>query len=129
MSDTKENSKKTKDQKKNKLRFGWYDTIDDLDVSRKLIEKVLEFGKERKLEFIEGPVGFSNMDKAGLLIEGYNELNTMITWYHFPYQKEHLNKLGFSKLAEWVEYKIKIFKHFLPLKLKYYNIITNDTDT
>ena len=98
-----------KDQKKNKLRFGWYDTIDDLDVSKKLIEKVLEFGKERKLEFIEGPVGFSNMDKAGLLTYGYDELNTMITWYHYPYQKEHLVKLGLKQLAEWVEYKIKIF--------------------
>jgi GNAT superfamily N-acetyltransferase len=97
------------EQKKNKLRFGWYDTIDDLDVSKALMEKVLEFGKSRKLEFVDGPVGFSNMDKAGLLIEGYDELNTMITWYHYPYQKEHLNKLGFSKLAEWVEYKIKIF--------------------
>ena len=97
------------EQKKNKLRFGWYDTIDDINVSKALMDKVLEFGKSRKLEFVDGPVGFSNMDKAGLLIEGYNELNTMITWYHYPYQKEHLNKLGFSKLAEWVEYKIKIF--------------------
>ena len=61
------------------------------------------------MEFVDGPVGFSNMDKAGLLIEGYEELNTMITWYHYPYQKEHLKKLGFTKLAEWVEYKIKIF--------------------
>ena len=97
------------EQKKNKLRFGWYDTIDDLEVSKKLLESVIEFGKKRKLEFVDGPVGFSNMDKAGLLIEGYEELNTMITWYHYPYQKEHLKKLGFNKLAEWVEYKIKIF--------------------
>ena len=97
------------EQKKNKLRFGWYDTIDDINVSKVLMDKVLEFGKSRKLEFVDGPVGFSNMDKAGLLIEGYDELNTMITWYHYSYQKEHLNKLGFSKLAEWVEYKIKIF--------------------
>ena len=97
------------EQKKNKLRFGWYDTIDNIEVSKKLIEKVINFGKKRKLDFIDGPVGFSNMDKAGLLIDGYDELNTMITWYHYPYQKEHLKKLGFSKLAEWVEYKIKIF--------------------
>ena len=97
------------EQKKNKLRFGWYDTIDDVDVSKKLLEQVIDFGKKRKLDFIDGPVGFSNMDKAGLLIEGYEELNTMITWYHYPYQKKHLQQLGFSKLAEWVEYKIKIF--------------------
>ena len=97
------------EQKKNKLRFGWYDTIDDVEVSKLLIEKVIDFGKKRKLDFIDGPVGFSNMDKAGLLIHGYEELNTMITWYHFPYQKNHLKELGFEQLAEWVEYKIKIF--------------------
>ena len=67
-----------KEQKKNKLRFGWYDVIDDFEVSKKLIESVIEFGKKRKLSFMEGPVGFSNMDKAGLLTFGYDQLNTMI---------------------------------------------------
>ena len=115
------------EQKKNKLRFGWYDTIDDVNVSKALMEKVLEFGKSRKLEFVDGPVGFSNMDKAGLLIEGYDELNTMITWYHYPYQKEHLNKLGFSKLAEWVEYKIKIFSaEEAPEKVKKFSKIIQE---
>ena len=115
------------EQKKNKLRFGWYDTIDDVNVSKALMDKVLEFGKSRKLEFVDGPVGFSNMDKAGLLIEGYNELNTMITWYHYPYQKEHLNKLGFSKLAEWVEYKIKIFSaEEAPEKVKKFSKIIQE---
>ena len=115
------------EQKKNKLRFGWYDTIDDINVSKALMDKVLEFGKSRKLEFVDGPVGFSNMDKAGLLIEGYDELNTMITWYHYPYQKEHLNKLGFSKLAEWVEYKIKIFSaEQAPEKVKKFSKIIQE---
>ena len=115
------------EQKKNKLRFGWYDTIDDINVSKALMDKVLEFGKSRKLEFVDGPVGFSNMDKAGLLIEGYNELNTMITWYHYPYQKEHLKKLGFSKLAEWVEYKIKIFSaEEAPEKVKKFSKIIQE---
>ena len=115
------------EQKKNKLRFGWYDTIDDINVSKALMDKVLEFGKSRKLEFVDGPVGFSNMDKAGLLIEGYNELNTMITWYHYPYQKEHLKKLGFSKLAEWVEYKIKIFSaEQAPEKVKKFSKIIQE---
>ena len=115
------------EQKKNKLRFGWYDTIDDVNVSKALMDKVLEFGKSRKLEFVDGPVGFSNMDKAGLLIEGYNELNTMITWYHYPYQKQHLNKLGFSKLAEWVEYKIKIFSaEEAPEKVKKFSKIIQE---
>ena len=115
------------EQKKNKLRFGWYDTIDDINVSKALMDKVLEFGKSRKLEFVDGPVGFSNMDKAGLLIEGYDELNTMITWYHYPYQKEHLNKLGFSKLAVWVEYKIKIFSaEEAPEKVKKFSKIIQE---
>ena len=115
------------EQKKNKLRFGWYDTIDDINVSKALMDKVLEFGKNRKLEFVDGPVGFSNMDKAGLLIEGYDELNTMITWYHYPYQNEHLKKLGFSKLAEWVEYKIKIFSaEEAPEKVKKFSKIIQE---
>ena len=98
-----------KEQKKNKVRFGWYDVIDDLEVSEKLMNAVIEFGKERNLSFMEGPVGFSNMDKAGLLTYGFKELNTMITWYHNPYQKDHLEKLKMKKLAEWVEYRIQIY--------------------
>ena len=120
-----------KEQNKNKLRFGWYDVIDDFEVSKKLIDTVIKFGKERNLSFIEGPVGFSNMDKAGLLTYGFDELNTMITWYHNPYQKEHLKKLKMEKLAEWVEYRIKIFdeveapekvKKFSNLIMKRYNL-------
>tara|TARA_B100000900_G_scaffold277329_1_gene237154 strand:- start:1546 stop:2673 length:1128 start_codon:yes stop_codon:yes gene_type:complete len=98
-----------KEQNKNKVRFGWYDVVDDVEVSRKLLEEVISFGKKRDLSYVEGPVGFSNMDKAGLLTYGYDELNTMITWYHHPYQKEHLKQLKFKKQAEWVEYKIQIY--------------------
>jgi hypothetical protein len=56
--------------KKNKVRFGWYDVIDDIEVSKLLIEVVINYGKENNLNFVEGPVGFSNLDKAGLLIKG-----------------------------------------------------------
>ena len=98
-----------KEQNKNKVRFGWYDVVNDIEVSRKLLEEVISFGKKRDLSYVEGPVGFSNMDKAGLLTYGYDELNTMITWYHHPYQKEHLKRLKFKKQAEWVEYKIQIY--------------------
>jgi hypothetical protein len=120
-----------KEQSKNKVRFGWYDVINDIEVSKKLIEAVIDFGKERKLSFIEGPVGFSNMDKAGLLTHGFNELNTMITWYHNPYQKDHLERLEMKKLAEWVEYRIQIFnekeapekvKRFSDIIMKRYNL-------
>ena len=65
---------------KSKVRFGWFDFIDDIEVSKALLNKVVAIGLQHNLSYIEGPVGFSNMDKAGLLIEGFNELNTMITW-------------------------------------------------
>ena len=107
------------EQRKRKVRFGWYDVIDDLEVSKKLLDAVIDFGKKRNLLFIEGPVGFSNMDKAGLLTHGFNELNTMITWYQNSYQKDHLEKLNMKKLAEWVEYKIQIYSEKeAPLKVK-----------
>lgn len=96
--------------KKTKVRFGWYDTIDDIEVSQRLIEAVEGVAIAEGMTYIEGPMGFSNMDKAGLLIKGYEHMNTMITWYHYPYQKAHLEQLGLVKQSEWVEYKIDIYE-------------------
>ena len=110
-----------KEQATTKVRFGWYDTIDDLGVSRMLIEAVHSWGKQNGLTYLEGPMGFSNMDKAGVLVQGYEYKNTMITWYHYPYQKKHLEDLGLVKQAEWVEFQIKIFKaEDAPEKVKKY---------
>ena len=110
-----------KEQEKTKVRFGWYDTIDDIEVSRLLLDAVYDWGKQKSLTYLEGPMGFSNMDKAGLLVQGYEYMNTMITWYHYPYQKQHLETLGLVKQAEWVEFKIKIFKaEDAPVKVKKY---------
>ena len=97
-----------KEIKKNKVRFGWFDVVDDIAVSKLLLEQVIYFGKKHKLDHIEGPVGFSNLDKAGLLIKGFEEPSTMITIYNYPYYATHLKELGFSLLAQWVEYEIKI---------------------
>jgi GNAT superfamily N-acetyltransferase len=93
---------------KKKVRFGWLDMIDDLNVTKALLEKVYEIGRRNKLEYAEGPVGFSNMEKAGILTKGFEELNTMITWYHFPYYAKHFEQLGFEKQATWVEYRLSI---------------------
>ena len=98
-----------KELKKNKLRFGWFDVIDDIEVTRCLINTVIDFFKQHKLDYIEGPVGFSNLDKAGLLTEGFEEVSTMSTLYNHPYYASHLETLGFSVAAKWVEYKINIF--------------------
>ena len=68
------------EQKLKKMRFGWFDFIDDIEVSKMLLNKVKEIGIQNKLEFMEGPVGFSNLDKVGVLTEGFNHIGTMITW-------------------------------------------------
>ncbi len=94
--------------KKRKMRFGWFDCIDNQKVSQSLLNEVERLGKEKQMEFVEGPVGFSNLDKAGLLVYGFEEMNTMITQYNFPYYSDHLKALGYKKLAQWVEYEIKI---------------------
>ncbi len=111
------------EQKKSKVRFGWFDVIDDIEVTRKLIETVIDFGKQHNLKSIEGPVGFSNMDKAGLLTKGFEELNTMITWYNAPYYKDHLLSLGFEEAATWVEFKIDIPEETRPKVVKVAKII------
>ena len=90
-------------QKIKKMRFGWFDVIDDIEVTKALLEKVNEIGKENNLEFIEGPVGFSNMDKVGILTKGYKELSTMITWYNYPYYKDHVEQLGYKKSQNFIE--------------------------
>lgn len=93
---------------KKKIRFGWFDVIDDIEVTKALLEKVYETGRKHQLEYAEGPVGFSNMEKAGILTKGFEEMNTMITWYHHPYYAEHFEKLGYEKQATWVEYRLNI---------------------
>lgn len=82
-------------QGKKKVRFGWFDVIDDIEVTKALLEKVHEFGNQNNLEYIEGPMGFSNLDKVGLLTFGYDEMSTMVTWYNYPYYVEHFEKLGY----------------------------------
>ncbi len=97
------NSFEVNDQNIKKMRFGWMDMIDDIEVSKVLLSKIEEIGKKNKLDFIEGPVGFSNLDKVGVLTEGFKERGTMITWYNHPYYKEHLEKLGYSKEKKYIE--------------------------
>ncbi|MBU2940171.1 GTP cyclohydrolase [Lacinutrix sp. C3R15] len=86
-----------------KMRFGWFDFIDDLEVSKALLDKVTEIGKQNNLEYTEGPVGFSNLDKVGVLTEGFDVIGTMITWYNHPYYAKHLEKLNYKPEKEWIE--------------------------
>ena len=88
-----------------KMRFGWFDVIDNLEVTKVLLTKVKEIGIKHNLEYIEGPVGFNNLDKTGVLVEGFDHIGSMITWYNFPYYKDHLEQLGFVQEKEYLENK------------------------
>lgn len=94
------------------VRFGWIDYIDDRSVSEALINKVIEFGKERGMERIVGPLGFTDFDPEGMLVEGFDQMCTMVLIYNYPYYPEHLEALGFTKEADWLEYKL-----FIPEKV------------
>lgn len=90
------------------VRFGWIDFIDDLEVSSALLNTVEEWGKAKGMERIQGPLGFTDFDAEGMLIEGFDQLSTMATIYNYPYYPEHMAKLGYEKDVDWVEYKIFI---------------------
>lgn len=98
-----EESKSTKH-----IRFGWIDFIDDKEVSKALIETVQNWGKEQGLKKIHGPLGFTDLDFEGMLIEGYNQIATQATLYNYPYYPEHLKQLGFEPTVDWTEARIKI---------------------
>ncbi|NDV42785.1 GTP cyclohydrolase [Flagellimonas sediminis] len=99
-----------KDQGLKKMRFGWFDFVDDLEVSEALLDKVKEIGLQYHLEYMEGPVGFSNLDKVGVLIEGFDHIGTMITWYNHPYYQSHYEHHGFVKEKEYLENKFLAVK-------------------
>ena len=85
------------------VRFGWIDFIDDEEVSEALLKKVEEWGRERGMTTVQGPLGFTDMDAEGLLIEGFEELSTMATIYNYPYYQHHIERMGFEKDADWIE--------------------------
>ena len=93
---------------KKQVRFGWIDFIDDENVSRALIDTVIAWGRERGMTEIAGPLGFTDMDAEGMLIEGFDQLSTMATIYNYPYYPEHIERLGLEKATDWVEMKIYI---------------------
>ena len=77
-----------------KMRFGWFDFIDDKKVSEILLDKIAEIGKANNLDYMEGPVGFSNLDKVGVVTEGFEVIGSMISWYNHPYYQSHYENYG-----------------------------------
>lgn len=90
------------------VRFGWIDFIDDIEVSKALLDAVLSFGKARGMTHIAGPLGFTDFDPEGMLVDGYDKLSTMALIYNHPYYPEHMKKLGYIKETGWVEYRLTL---------------------
>jgi len=89
-------------------RFGWIDFIDDPEVSRALLTTVEDWAHANGLEALHGPLGFTDLDREGMLVEGFNELGTLATFYNYPYYMVHMQDAGYIKDTDWVEYEIQI---------------------
>ena len=94
--------------KQKRVRFNRIDMIDDIEVTKAMIKAVAAWGRENGMTEIVGPLGYSDQDKEGLLVEGFEYANMFATFYHFPYYKEHLEKLGFIVDATWVEARLYV---------------------
>lgn len=92
----------------NTLRFGFVDFIDDAEVVDALFDAVARWGRSQGMTSIVGPMGFSDLDHEGMLTEGFEELGTMATIYNYPYYPAHMERMGFEKDAQWVEYRMTV---------------------
>ena len=111
------NHKEEKELGIRKVRFGWIDFIDDREVSKALIDTVISYAKQHEIDKIEGPMGFTNLDKAGMLTFGFEKIATMIGIYNHEYYPQHIEDLGLTKEKEWVEFEMN-FPKVLPPKVE-----------
>ncbi len=99
------------------VRFGWIDFVDDREVSAALLAAVEQWGRARGMKEVQGPLGFTDMDAEGMLIEGFEELGTMATIYNYPYYAAHLDALGYEKAVDWIELLMQV-PEALPERLR-----------
>ena len=93
-------------------RFGWVDFIDDEEVTKALFDTAVSWAKSRGMTSIHGPLGFTDFDHEGTLIDGYDKLGTLAAIYNYPYYPRHIEKNGFVKDNDWKEYLITIPEEF-----------------
>jgi GNAT superfamily N-acetyltransferase len=91
-----------------RARFSWIDFIDDVAVSKALLGTVEAWAKEMGMQALHGPLGFTDLDPEGMLVQGFEELGTLATIYNFPYYPKHLENLGFVKDIDWVEFELSV---------------------
>jgi hypothetical protein len=92
--------------KEKAARFGWFDFIDDEEVSGKLMQAVERWALDQGMDYVHGPLGFTDMDGEGMLIEGFEELSTLGALYNYPYYQRHIERLGYSKDTDWIEFEV-----------------------
>lgn len=109
-------------------RFGFFDFIDDIEVARALLEVAENWLRERGMTKIQGPLGFTDMDEEGMLVEGFEELGTMATLYNFPYYPAIMEQLGYVKDVDWVEMIIDIPKEIPERVTKFAAIVEKKND-
>ena len=103
------NHKANEKWKKKDVRFGWIDFVDDIEVSKALLQAVEKYGKEKGMESIVGPLGFTDMDPEGMLTWGFDQLGTMATIYNYEYYPKHIEQLGgWEKDNDYVEYRLDV---------------------
>ncbi len=102
------NDQVNKTQGKHTARFGFVDFIDDEEVSEALFKAVEDWARGKGMDRIIGPLGFTDLDHEGMLVEGFSELSTMATIYNYPYYPEHLSRLGYEKDSDWVEFQMEV---------------------
>lgn len=105
------------------MRFGWIDFIDDTDVASALMGAVENWARQKGCTAVHGPMGFSDMDHAGMLVEGFDEMPTMINIYNYDYYPKQLERLGYVKDTDWVEYELVVPKELDPKIVKVSEIL------
>ena len=95
-----------RDWKHAEVRFGWIDFIDDLEVSKALLDAVVAFGKELGMTQVSGPLGFTDFDNEGCVVEGFDDISTFALKYNYPYYPKHFEAYGMGKANDWLEYRV-----------------------
>ena len=90
------------------VRFGFFDFVDDIRVSSALLNAIVQWGKEQGMEYIQGPMGITDFDKEGMLIEDFDQMGSMNTLYNYPYYPQHMETLGYEKEVDWIQIRINI---------------------
>ena len=117
------NNRANETWKVKQVRYGWIDFINDEEVAKALLDAVAAWGKERGMTDIAGPLGFTDFDPEGLLVEGFERVATMIGIYNYPYYPQILEKLGYTKETDWMEYRITIPDELPERYYKYADIV------